>query len=234
MKHNVAEFLRRRAVIVLCCTALVVFLSACLDDDDRNTEPVPLGYVSIYHASPDAPPLDISVDDRRVNSQPFGYSDYSGYLNFYTGSRKVKFSSVNATNALIDTVFNIADGKAYSIFVINRLANIETLVVQDSAASPATGKAMIRFVQLSPDAPAVDIADVSGSLFTNTAFKQATPFREVDAKMYSFNVKSAATGEVLLTAKDVNIREGRFYTIVTRGFATPPAGNTNVLSVEVL
>lgn len=234
MKHNVAEFVRRKAVIVLCCAALVVFLTACLDDDKNNPEPVPLGYVSIYHASPDAPPLDISVDDRRVNSQPFGYSDYSGYLNFYTGSRKMKFSSVNAANALIDTVFDVAEGKAYSIFVINRLANIETLVVQDSAASPATGKAMVRFVHLSPDAPAVDVADASGSLFTNTAFKQATAFKEVDAKMYSFEVKSASTGEVLLTADNVDVRAGGFYTIVTRGFAVPPAGNTNVLSVEVL
>jgi hypothetical protein len=233
MKYNVSDFIRRRALMVLCCAAVMIFLSGCLDDNDR-VDPVPLGYVSIYHAAPDAPALDIVVDDRRVNAQPFGYSDYSGYLNFYTGSRKLKFSSVNAANPLVDTVFDVAEGKAYSIFVINRLANIETLVVQDSAATPASGKAMVRFVNLSPDAPAIDVASTDGSLFTNTSFKQATAFRELDAKTYSFDVKSAASGEVLLTAKDVVVRPGGFYTIVTRGFAAPPAGNTNVLSVEVL
>lgn len=233
MKHNVADFFKRRTVTGLCCAALIVFLSSCLDDDN-TTEPIPLGYVSIYHAAPDAPPLDIMVDDRRVNTQPFGYSDYSGYLNFYTGSRKVKFSSVNAANPLIDTVFDVAEGKAYSIFVINRLANIETLVVQDSAGAPAAGKAMVRFVQLSPDAPAIDVADANGTLFTNTSFKQATAFTEVDAKTYSFDVKSAADEQVLVTAKDVVIQAGGFYTIVTRGFKAPPSGNTNVFSVEVL
>jgi hypothetical protein len=226
-----------KAASMLCFATLIFFLSGCLDKDENNVQPVPVGYVSIYHAAPDGPLLDIVVDNNRINNQPLSYTDYSGYLNFHTGNRNVKFTAVNAANALIDTTFDVSEGKAYSIFVINRLPNLETLVVQDSAAAPAAGKAMIRFVQLSPDAPAVEIGVAGGTttnLFGSTRFKQATAFKEVDASTYSFEVKAAGTNTVLLSAKNIVVQPGGYYTIVTRGFATPPAGNTNVLSVEVL
>jgi hypothetical protein len=137
MKNSVVGFFSRRASLIIIFSAMVVFLSACLDDDQATVKPVPVGYVAIYHAAPDAPPLDVIVDNDRVNSQPFGYSQHSGYLNFYTGDRKLKFSATNAANALVETTFNVAEGKAYSVFVINTLSALETLVVTDSAAAPA-------------------------------------------------------------------------------------------------
>jgi hypothetical protein len=96
---------------------------------------------------------------------------------------------------------------------------------------------MIRFVNLSPDAPAVDI--VSEKLgddqnFKGKNFKDASSFMEVDADSYSFAVKAAGSDQVLLTANDINIQPGGFYTVILRGFANPPAGVTNVLSLEVL
>jgi hypothetical protein len=234
MKNSVVGFLRRRALSFVMLSALVVFLSACLDDDKAPVTPVPLGYVSIYHAAPDAPSLDIIVDDNRINSNPFTYSEYSGYLNFYTGNRNLKFSAINAANALVDTTFSVVEGKAYSVFVINTLSRLETLVVTDSAAAPAAGKAMVRFVNLSPDAPAIELTENGNSVFAGTFFKSATDFKEVDAKNYTFDLKSVASQEVILSAKNINLQQGGFYTIITRGFKNPPSGNTNVLSVEVL
>lgn len=234
MKINIAKFIWGKPVALLFCAALI-FLASCMDDDSPAVEAVPHGFVSIYHAAPDAPPLDILVDNSKVNGRPFNYASFSGYLNFKTGSRNVKFNSVNAASALADVTFDVAEGKAYSLFVINTLSGIESLVVADNAAVPAAGKAMIRFVHLSPDAPVVNVGVQDGtSLFDNTSFKHATEFKEVDAKLYSFDIKSATTGEVVLSAKDITIEQGGYYTIVTRGFANPPAGNTNVLSVEIL
>ena len=236
MKNSAVRILWGKPMMILCCVALVFFLSGCLDDDNKAVDPVPVGYVSIYHASPDAPALDVIVDDKRVNSEPFDYSDYSGYLNFYTGARNVKFSVVNASNALLDTTLSVEEDKAYSIFVINRLSSIETLVVSDSIITVPAGKAVVRFVHLSPDAPAIDVTENTGGAawFTNTSFKQATDFKEVDAGSYSFKIKAAGTDNVLLSADNIDLRSGGYYTIVTRGFSSPPTGNTNVLSVEVL
>ena len=236
MKNSAVRFFLGKPMAILCCVALVFFLSGCLDDDTKAVDPVPVGYVSIYHASPDAPALDITVDNKRLNSEPFDYSDYSGYLNFFTGARDVKFSVVNAANTLLDTTLSVEEDKAYSIFVINRLSSIEALVIGDSIITVPAGKAVVRFVQLSPDAPAIDVTENSGGTawFTNATFKQATGFKEVDAMSYSFKIKAAGTDNVLLSLDNIELRSGGYYTIVTRGFASPPAGNTNVLSGEVL
>jgi hypothetical protein len=206
------------------------------DDDAYVNQPAEVAYVSIYNAVPDAPELDIVVDNRVINANPFDYASYSGYLNFYTGNRSIKFNAVNANNALIDTTFNFQDGKAYSLFAINRLSDIEALLVIDSAGVPAQGSAMVRFVHLSPDAPAfnVSIAGDSVNLFNEKSFKDATQFSELQGGTYSFEVTGAGDQNVDLLANDVTIRPGRYYTIVVRGFANPPQGNTNTLSLEVL
>jgi hypothetical protein len=216
---------------------LLLLLTACMDEnDDFVNEPVEVAYVSIYHAAPDAPELDIVVDGRVINRNPFDYTSYSGYLNFFTGSRQFRFNSVNADNALIDTTFNFEDGKAYSLFAINRVSDIEALLVVDSAASPTEGKAMVRFVNLAPDASEFDVA-VAGSstpLFEGQSFKAATQYQEITADSYSFEIRNSGGSDVVVSAEDVEILPGRYYTIITRGFVNPPQGNNNILSVEVL
>lgn len=217
--------------------ALIFLLVSCMDDDDNYiSEPVEVAYVSIYHAAPAAPDLDIVVDGRLINSNPFDYTSYSGYLNFFTGNREFRLNPANANNTLVDTTFNFEDGKAYSLFAINGLnGEVSSLLVADSAAAPAQANAMVRFVHLSPDAPAFDIVvnDNESPLFTGKSFTGSTDFEEVNAGIYSFHIRNAGGDETLLSAADVEIVAGRYYTIVTRGFLSPPEGNSNELSVEV-
>lgn len=236
--NNFLENIGSRLRSIIGCLLLVVVLASCMDDDNDNiTQPIPVAYVSLYHTSPNAPELDVVVDNNRINSQPFGYTDYTNYLNFRTGDRNFRFNSFNASSALVDTTFNFIDGNFYSLFVINDLSKIEAIVVADSSEAPATGKAKVRFIHLSPDAPAVNIGldDESATpLFDSKNFKQVTDFVELDAKRYSFNLTNAGTQQELLSAEDIQLREGRFYTIIIRGFVNPPAGNNNVLSVQVV
>ena len=236
MNFNITHFISRSRNVFLSMALLVLLVSCMNDNDDFVSEPVEVAYVSIYHASPDAPEFDIVVDGRLINGDPFDYTSYSGYLNFFTGNREIRFNSVNANNALIDTTFNFEDKKAYSLFAIDRLSDIEALLVVDSAEAPAEGNAMVRFVNLSPDAPAFDVAvdDGATTLFAGKAFKQYTDFLEIEADSYTFGVKNTDGSEVVLTAEDVDILPGRFYTVITRGFVDPPEGNNNVLSIEIL
>ena len=213
----------------------LVPLAGCMDDDNEVIEPVPTAYVSIYNASPDAPELDISVDNRPIFNQPLGYTDYSRYLNFFTGDRELKISSFNANNTLVDTTVNFEADKAYSMFIADDLDDLTAVVVEDNADAPEAGEALIRMVHLSPDAPAVDLLDGDGtSLFANQAFKQATDFMAVDADTYTLNLNAAGSSDNVLSVPDATFREGGIYTIIVRGFATPPAGNSNSLSIQIL
>ena len=236
MKNNFDFYFGKwgKLASVVCFSALLLLMASCLDDDDRANETTPVAYVSIYHASPNAPELDVFVDDRQVNRLEF--TDYTGYLNFYTGERNFKINPFNASNALIDTTVNFDDGGFYSMFIVNNLSSVEALTVRDSASSPASGKAKIRFINLSPDANALDVISGEGAdpLFAAQAFKQPSNFVELDAAESSFVIKPAGGTDELVSVSDINIQPGKFYTIIARGFANPPSGNNNELSLEVI
>jgi hypothetical protein len=224
-------------LILALCSFLTVSLTGCMDNDNNLPQPQPVAYVSFYHGSPNVPDLDLLIDNQRINSQAFKYTNYSNYLNFVPGSRKIKFTPTNAANAFIDTTLTFKENKVYSLFVVDRLQNVDLMVVQDSIIVPTAGKAGIRVVHLSPDAPAVDVVTTgTGStptpLFTNLNFKAAPLFKEFTSGTYTLQVKKAGTNEILLTVPNVALDSGKDYSLILRGFVTPPTGNTNVLSMQ--
>jgi hypothetical protein len=235
MHNSLSKFNWGKLGMTVCFAALVLFMASCMDDDDNpQNGAIPVSYVSIYHASPNAPELDVIVDDRQVNRLDF--TDYTGYLNFYTGARHFKINPFNATNSLIDTTITLVDGAFYSVFIVNDLPNVEALTVRDSASAPSDGKAKVRFINLSPDAGSLEIASDDGgsSLFGPREFKQPSHFVEVDATSSSFVLSSPGSSDELVTVSGIELRPGRSYTIIARGFANPPAGNNNELSLEVI
>jgi len=220
---------------MLICASLVFVLS-CDPNDGEQIQPSPVAYVSIYNASPDAPDLNIMVDNRQLNTYPFEYSDNTGYLRFYTGDRNLKFGPYQASNAVVDTTVTLENEKAYSIFVVDDFTKASLLVLNDNSEAPAAGKAKVRFVNLSPDGSAVQlkVKGESTSLTQDEGFKGATDYFEVDAKTFDFEVVSPDATMAKLEIPSVELQEGWFYTILVKGYTTPPAGNTNVLSAEVL
>jgi len=228
------KMFRAGSVGLLACASLV-FIMGCDPDGEENIQPSPVSYVSLYNASPNAPDLDIVVDDRQINSYPFEYSDHTGYLRFYTGDRNLKLGPFGASNIVVDTTVTLEDEKAYSIFVVDKFTSASLLILNDNSEAPASGKAKIRFVNLSPDGETVQLR-VKGeatSLTEGKSFKEATDFFEVDAKTFDFEVINESNNESQLQLP-VDFQEGWFYTILVRGYTTPPAGNTNVLSADVL
>lgn len=220
---------------ILTCASLV-FIMSCDPDDSEDIQPSPVSYVSLYNASPDAPDLNIVVDNRQINTYPFEYSDHTGYLRFYIGDRNLKFGPFGASNIVVDTTVTLENEKAYSIFVVDDFTEASLLILNDNSDAPTSGKAKIRFVNLSPDGGAVQlkVKDDPTSLTEDEGFKEATEFFEVDAKTFDFEVVSGGNGVSQLHIPGVELQEGWFYTIVVKGYASPPTGNTNVLSAEVL
>ena len=207
--------------------------TACDDDDDDAM--TAQSRVMVVHASPNAPAVDVLVDDVKVNSAGLAFPNNSGYLEVVSGNRNVKVNAAGTTTTVINANVNLEADKNYTVFAINNLANIEALLLPDNLTAPASGKAHVRFVHLSPDAPAVDIAVKNGPvLFSNRAFKSATDFTPVDATTYNLEVRLAGTNTVVLDLPGVALQNGKIYTVFARGYAAPPSGNTNSIGAQVI
>lgn len=228
-------FSKRIAALMLSCSMLLAFTS-CLDDDDSKIENVPVAYVSLYHGSPDAPDLDIEVDGRQINAYPFEYTDYTGYLRFYTGERNLRFGPYASSSIDIDTTIDFEANQLYSVFVVDEFVDAGVVVTHDNSDTPAKGKAKIRVINLSPDAGDIDfVANGDEEAWSSDlAFKESSDFMEVDAQEYDFQVRSSANNDLLLTVPDIQLQPRYFYTIIIRGYDTPPGGNPNALAAQVV
>mmetsp|Transcript_3619 Transcript_3619/g.4005 ORF Transcript_3619/g.4005 Transcript_3619/m.4005 type:complete len:242 (-) Transcript_3619:37-762(-) len=80
------------------------------------------------------------------------------------------------------------------------------------------GFVAIRFVHLSPDAPAVDIAVKGGPvLFKNIAFKGASTYAQVKPGKYDLEVRVAGTTTVALDVPGVELGPDRIYSVFAEG-----------------
>ena len=222
--------------------------SSCDKDDDEITTPAKL---SATHASPGSPNVDIYVDGIKVTTTPLSYPGTTGvpgnpYLSVNSGVRNIKVSP-NGTLNVIDANLSLDPGKAYSVFAYDVLGTgttLKALVLTDDLAAPASGKAHIRFLHLSPDAPAVDIELAkTGSAainLTNIPYVGPSPnatnlsaFTPVDAGAYMVNVRANGSTTVVLSAP-LSFAAGKIYTVYARGLLANGVGTTLGLNASLI
>ena len=206
----------------LAALAALAMLSAvgCSKDESNPVAPTPQARVMAVHASPDAPAVDLFVDGTLAGSG-LAYPNNTGYLTVTAGTRNVKVNVAGTTTTVIDANLPVGAGGNYSVFAKGPVSAIGALVLTDDLTTPASGKAHIRFVHLSPDAPAVDVAVTGGPiLFSNKAYEGFTAFTPVDAATYDLEVRPAGSSSVVLALPGIALQAGKIYTVFARGFVS--------------
>lgn len=204
------------SIFVSVILATSVFTLTSCDDDAEIT----YANVLVTHATPDAPGVDLLIDDVKVNTQPLTYPNNTGYLDAETGTRNIKVNVAGTTTTVINGDLDLEVDKYYSVFAVDQVSEITALVLVDDLTMPAAGKAHVRFVHLSPDAPAVDVAVASSGavVFSDIAFKESTVFTPLDAGTYNLDVRVAGTSTVALVLPPITLQAGKIYTVFAKGF----------------
>lgn len=203
--------------------AVTMTLMSC---EEETTAP-DTAKVNVVHASPNAPGVDLLVDGTKVNSSALEFPNNTGYLAVNAGTRNFKVNVTGTSTTVIDVSPSLTKNTSYTVFAIDSVSKISPLLLVDDLTTPASGKAHVRFVHLSPNAPAVDIS-VAGQaagvgLFLNRAFNKTITsaqqaFTAVDAGTYDLEVRVAGTTTTALSLSDINLQAGKIYTIFAKGF----------------
>jgi hypothetical protein len=131
----------------------------------------------------------------------------------------VKVRVAGTTTTVIEANLPITTGTNYSVFAIDSVSKISAVVLTDDLTAPTSGKAHVRFIHLSPNAPAVDVAVTGGGvLIGNKSFKDYTPFVPLDAATYNLEVRLAGTATVVLSLPGITLQAGKIYTVFAKGF----------------
>jgi hypothetical protein len=206
---------------IFIALSLTAFLTSC----DKDETPQATASVNVIHACPDAPGVDILVDNLKVNTAALNFPEATGYLKVFAGTRAIKVNATGTNNSVINANLTFSADKYYSVFAYNRLVSISAFLVEDNLALPAAGQAHIRFFHLSPDAPAVTVGTLSGATFTpvfaNRSFEtQATAsanqnFTPVAAGTYTFDVR--VNDASVLNLPNIVLQAGKIYTVFAKG-----------------
>ena len=214
--------------------ALVVLaLSFSCELKEDEVDPGEISLVSLFHTSPDAPNLDILVDNEKINNVPFEYGKYTGYLQFSPGNRNLKLQPYGGGATAVDQTITLEPDEDFSVFVVDEYGKASVMTLWDNPDPPAANSARVRFINLSPDSEPIQlrIKDVTLPLTVGQSFKDVSEFMNLEAKTYDFEITIA--GNVVLELPGSVLQNGWFYTIYVIGYVSPPTGNTNTLSAQV-
>lgn len=198
-------------------------LAMALNITSCNREETPIvntAKLMVVHTSPDAPGVDLLVDNTKVNSSALTFPNNTGYLTVLEGTRNLKVNVTGTSTTVINADVPFTKNTSQTLFAIDSVSKISTLLLNDNLAAPAAGKAHVRFVHLSPNAPAVDIAlaNAGAVVFPNVAFKGSTAFTPLDAGTYNLEVRVANTTTVALPLPGIVLEAGKIYTVFAKGF----------------
>jgi hypothetical protein len=217
MVLRTAVSVRTWAAIALAAIAALVLTTSTLSAQSGA------GRVRVMHASPDTPPVDIFVDGAKAVTG-LAFPANTGYVSLPAGTHNVKVfvspSDGSGTPAL-EADLDVVAGKDYTVLAVGLVGDgsLALLPLEDNNATPANGKAHIRLIHASPDAPAVDVAvaGTSSLVFSNVAFKGVGAYTPVDAGTYDLEVRPAGTTTIALTIDNLALANQNVYTAVAVG-----------------
>lgn len=217
---------------LLLISLSIFLLSGCSEDDEPVTLAASKSMVMVIHASPNAPGVDLLVDNQ-VAGTNLTFPNNTGYLEVNSGSRNTKVNVTGTNTTVIEANLSLAENTAYSVFAVDSVSKIGAVVLTDDLSTPATGKAHVRFVHLSPDAPAVDITLTDGTVvFPNRAFKEFTAFTPLEAGTYNLQVRVAGTTTIALDLPGITLQAGKIYTVFAKGFLA--GTGTQALGAQII
>lgn len=192
-----------------------------------------VGYVRVIHTVPDAPNVDIYANDNLIINN-LGYGDYTDYLPIPEGTYQISLYVAGTKNSpVLSNMLTVNKNSIVTVAAVGTLSDIGLLAIKDADVPKKTGKALIRFLHLSPNAPAVDITLPNGTvIFSNVSFKNVTPYIDVDPMNYTLQVRVAGTSDVVLTVPNVNLAADKYYTVYAIGLAGDEPGLEALLLLD--
>lgn len=229
MKKNSTSLIVK---ILIAFTVCLVFLNSCKKEE---TDTTPYTAVAIYNASPTASTYDVYLGSTRLNNAALPLGGGVAYSQQVAGSYDVKFTVSGRSESLYTKTVNLSQNNYHSFYLIGRPNAFDGIFITDDLTATSTTNAFVRFVNLSPDAPALALAIKGGAaIATSQTYKGVSSYVQVAAGTYSLDVKDNLTAVVKTTLTGVNLVANGHYTVFANGLITPTSASEIALGAQIV
>ncbi|UWG48045.1 DUF4397 family protein [Halanaeroarchaeum sp. HSR-CO] len=227
----------RKLLVVALSLALVGSIMAVgaiaggtADSDDSDADPQQTSYLRAVHASPDAPAVDVMVENETV-LENVSFGDVSEYLPVEAGTYNVTIAAAEDPDTVVfDGNVTLEPRTVTTLAATGEISDgaetsFEPVAFEDTAVTPGANDSAVRVVHLSPDAPTVDITAGDGSvvLAENVSYQNASDYATVPAGNYTVEIRAATAdndGDIVTTV-DVSLENGTAYSAMAVGYLNP-------------
>lgn len=229
--------LSKRTSIFAALAGVALFFSACKHDNYYYDTPG-IAAATIYNAVPSTNNLDFYLGEKKVNNTPLAYGLVTDPFTAYSGSRKATVALAGTQTNLVSKSLDIVTGNYYSLYIIGKQTDaLDLLLVRDNTSAanpPGESKSKIRFINLSPDAPALSLEVVGATepAFDNIAYKSNSDFKPFNAAKSTIVLKNKATNTELARLTDVDLKSNYIYTVWAKGLVTP-TGTADAIALQI-
>ena len=205
--------------------ALLMFLGVTLVLSCKKPTVVEpnISYLSITNASPTLGTYNVYLDQKKVKDAALPFGGTIPYFQLSSSTYKAMLTTETGTENLLSKDLVLEKENIYSLFIVGKGANLDYLLLNDDVRSLSVEKAYIRFINLTPDAPALSlVAKDSAAIVSDKSYKAASGFVEINPKKYTLEIKDRLTSPTInKELTNIDIRKGKFYTVISKGLITP-------------
>lgn len=222
---------RTVGLVVVVVAVLVVGASLTVAGQQTQTgQAQDTSYLRVVHASPDAPAVDVYLDNQSVLTDvPFGTT--SDYQSLPAGSYNVTITVAGDRDAVVfDGDVTVEPREVYTVAATGEVSEdaatgFEPVVVRDNALAPDDDTAAISVFHLIPDAPTVDVT-VAGTdtvVADNVTFREASDYVNVPAGNYTLQIRQATADNngTVVTSISASVEGGEAYSALAVGYLGP-------------
>ncbi|MBM7703195.1 DUF4397 domain-containing protein [Metabacillus iocasae] len=201
------------------------YMQKALTPTSRSYEDREQPMMRILHASPGASSVDVYLNGRRT-IRNLTFKQETDYIPLKEEGRyRIDIYPAGQTDKpLLTEDVQLEANRKYTSAVVGTPNDLDLILIADNSSTPE-GETKVRFIHLSPNAPAVDIAAKNGDVvFSNISFKEITDYLGLTPMPLDVEVRAAGTDKVVLDVPPVRLRPNRAYTIYAVGLlnGNPP------------
>lgn len=209
----------KKTFLFLTAAGLLGFAACKKDNNTPGASTGPTANAMFVHTVMNADTLKIKINDTLQNSVlGMTFLNNSGYKSVRSGNVKATYYFPSTGGTLVEATQALTQSAHYSFFAIGNVTAPEILFSADDLTAPSSGKAKVRFANLSVDNMKVDCYVGTPKVQSAISYKTITAFSEVDA---GSNISIMMNNKDTITLKgeltNQNILAGKIYTFMLTG-----------------
>lgn len=215
---------------ILLLATIIFLLGSCKKDANFSR---PISFVSVYNATLNT--LNFKIGGKPTSGTTLARGASSGYIGAYEGNWNFEVLSSDADKSAIVKQIDLKGDELQSFFLIKE-DSLQYLTVKDDMSLRNPDRPVIKFLNLSKDAPqlTLELVLLSNTVaFNNIKYKEYSPFQEVDEKTsYTISLKASPTSELDILTVTQAFERNKLYTIWTTGLANS-SDDANRISLHI-